>query len=300
MRLRPAIAALGPVALSVVLLLGCDDAHELVQPTPPPAIPPPGTPPPGGQAGPAYSIHGAVADTAFRPLGGARVEVTSGPRAGTVVMTDDGGHYSLSGTFTGDTTLMASKDGYQSQTYTVLSERFRPGADAIEAWAAFYLELPGPAANMTGVYSVTIAADSACSTLPDDARVRTYSATAAPGNRPGLFVVSLSDALFFRYTAAGCSNPACSWLLNRISIGIAGDFAGFWLTIVEKLGGTSHLLIEGGGYGSIDQAGISTSFEGSIVPCPTEPTLIDQGTWACHAATDWCTSRNHRLTLTRR
>ena len=294
MKQRSLSALLGSVVLPLALL-GCDEARTPVQPTPQPAIPPP-----AGPAGPAYSISGAVSDTAFRSLGGSRVEIIDGPRAGTIVTTDDEGRFKLSGTFTGDTSLTASKDGYRSQTYTVSSGRFPTTGVYIEAWAAFYLELPGPAADITGDYTMTIAADAACSSLPDDARVRTYRATVARGRRPGLFDVSLSDAQFFRYTAS-CLNPAqCLWLLNRFSIGIAGDFAAFWLSIGEALGGTAHLLIDGYGQGPIDPTGFTVPFDGSIVPCPTEPTLIDQGTWGCHAATDWCSSGNHRLTLIRR
>jgi hypothetical protein len=82
-------AAVGLVA--VALLLGCGEAKPPFQPTPPPVTPAPQE----------FSLSGWVGDTAFRSLGGSRVEVIDGPRVGTVATTDEHGHYYMPGTFTG-------------------------------------------------------------------------------------------------------------------------------------------------------------------------------------------------------
>ena len=296
MRRRLAHVLIGPVAASLAFV-GCDSRRPTVVPTSPSPVP---TQPPGPSTLKTYSVAGDVLDTAFRPLPGARVEVVSGSHAGAVVATDDEGHFTLGGEFSGDTTLVASKEGYRSQTYVVSSERFSNASGEIHAWARFYLESPEPIANLTGTYSFTITADSACSNLPDELRTRTYTASAIHGERPGLFVGSLSDARFMRYTA--CSNsPSCTWTLNRFSIGVAGDFATVLFTIVEALGEKDYLLIDAFGQASIAQSGITSSLEGLISYCPSAPTLIDQGTFGClEPGRVQCESGRHRLALVRR
>jgi hypothetical protein len=111
---------------------------------------------------------------------GSRVEVIDA-RVGTVATTDEHGHYYMPGTFTGTITLMASKDGYVSQTRTWTPPPLRaPGPPVVEfkGSVSFYLELPGQSpADIAGVYTLTLTADRACTSLPTEARTRTYTAT---------------------------------------------------------------------------------------------------------------------------
>jgi hypothetical protein len=197
-------------------------------------------------------------------------------------------------------TLTASKDGYLPQTLTVSSDHSPDLSGARQAWAAFYLSSGSPAANISGQYTFTLTADAACANLPEPARVRTYTATLTPGTRSNLFFGILSRAQFFRWTAT-CRNPAqCSWTLNSFSVGAAGDSAGIPISIVEVLGDGTHLLLDAFGRGSIDTTGITASLDGSVVFCPREPILIDQGTWACVGpGAVQCYSARHRLTLVR-
>ena len=80
-----------------------------------------------------------------------------------------------------------------------------------------------------------------------------------------------------------------------------GDFAGVLLSTVEVLNERNHVLVDGVGRGSIESAGITASLEGWIVHCPSDLSLIDQGTfWCLDPARAQCYSDSHRLTLVRR
>src|SRR5438105_90244 len=57
-------------------------------------------------------VTGTVNDTAFRPLGGARVEVVDGPQGGMSTTVDANGAFSLSGTFDDATRFRASMEGH--------------------------------------------------------------------------------------------------------------------------------------------------------------------------------------------
>src|SRR5262245_21335398 len=89
------------VAVMASLLWGCGSGQMPVQPTPA------ATTTQG-----AFSLSGDVYDIAGRPLGGAKVEATSGPRSGVAATTDDTGRFSMPGTFTGAIAVTASKEGF--------------------------------------------------------------------------------------------------------------------------------------------------------------------------------------------
>jgi hypothetical protein len=259
---------------SVVLMfsLGCGDVQVPVQPTP--SLPAPTTLA-------EFSLSGDVYDTAGRPLGGARVEVTSGARAGTVTTTDGAGRFSMSGTFTGAIAVTVSKDGYVAATRTFSQH----------VGHTFSLEPIGPSANIAGVYTLTLTADSACITLPDEVRTRTYTATIVPGPRSTSFLVRLSDARFFS--------------THNIAMGVAGDFANFatWASInggpgiVEQVSETIYVLIEGGGGGLFGASGMTAPFDGYFQYCPSEPALRGDGARCLASAAVQCDSHNHQLTL---
>jgi hypothetical protein len=281
-----------PVVLAVVALLpGCGDARSPVHPTAPPVMP----------ALEEFRLTGGVTDTAYRPLSGARVEVINGLRAGTVATTDEAGRFSMTGTFTGTTTVIASKDGYLRDSRTVplgVSPLPLPGGGNWDL--AFHLEPLGPSPNIAGVYTLTMTADSACTSLPNEARMRTYTATIVPipGSRTS-FRATLSDARFFS-------------TYNRALIATAGDFAQFSLCIsdpsqsycfpgiVEQLRETTYVAIEGGAEGLFDAAGITARFAGSFQYCPSETGLTENQYECLASARVQCESHNHQLTLFRR
>jgi hypothetical protein len=265
------------VHAAVVLLfsLGCGDGQAPVQPTPSVL---------SATTLAEFSLSGDVYDTAARPLGGARVEITSGPSAGTVTTTDETGRFSMSGTFTGAIAVTVSKNGYVPATRTFSQH----------VGHVFSLEPIGPSVNLAGVYTLTLTADSACTRLPDAARTRTYTATIVPGPRSTSFLVRLSDARFFS--------------THNVAMGVAGDFANFatWASvnggpgIVEHVGETTYVAIEGGGRGLFGASGMTAPFEGYFLYCPSEPALTLDGALCSVSSAVQCDSDHHQLTLVRR
>jgi hypothetical protein len=262
----------------------------------------PAAPAPAPSAERSFSLSGGVSDTAFRELAGARVEVVDGPSAGRVATTDQWGHFNLPGTFTGTVQLMASKDGYQAQTksYQLLGplERYPPGSQ-IQGWVAFYLELPVPSANISGQYSFTLTADSACTGLPAEARTRTYTTTIAP-DRPTGFLGRLSGARFLSLGNCPPLPDACT--VNWFRLGTAVDDVGGYIMAIEQLSTTEYLIVSGVIDGSYRPQGITASLNGSLLHCSGEPYQIDIGEWWCPSGTAsvQCDSTNHRLDLIRR
>lgn len=266
---RRAIATSLSIAAVVMLLcLGCEDAHLPVQPTP-------SRPESTAQA--AFSLSGEVYDIAGRPLGGSRVEVTSGPRAGAVTTTDEAGQFLMPGTFTGAIAVTVSKSGYGSAT-KLFTEFVRH---------TFELEPLVPGVNIAGTYTLTFDADDVCTNLPDEVRTRTYTATIIPGGRSSLFAAGLSGGRFF-IGAYG------------LRIGVVGDYAGIYVGIIEQLSDTTYFMIEGRAGGTFNPTGVTIPLNGAVEYCASQPTQVDQGTWACLAKPAIrCDSLNHHLTLLR-
>jgi hypothetical protein len=150
------------------------------------------------------------------------------------------------------------------------------------------------------VYTLTMTADSACTSLPNEARMRTYTATIVPipGSRTQ-FRATFSDARFFS-------------TYNRALIATAGNFASFSICIsdpsqsycfpgiVEQLRETTYVAIEGGAEGLWDAAGLTARFDGSFQYCPAETGLTGNQYECLAGARVQCESHNHQLTLVRR
>ena len=247
------------------------------------------TPPPNGF----LSMRGTVSDTAFRSLAGARVEVLDGPQAGLSTTADSRGEFSLSGAFDDATRFRATKDGHVTATRTL-----QPFCAACNPnrWINFSLEVLAPPVNMAGDYIVTFMADSACTTLPNEVRTRTYAATIplAPNSVPANAYVSvpLSGASFYKY-------------FNDLSMGVAGDYVGFWLEVlVEQIAPNTFLSFGGLAYASIgtsDRSTIAFPFDGEILYCVTKPEgRFEDCFQGVVAVRTPCTSKNHQLILTRR
>lgn len=288
-------------ASTALLLQGCGNAGSPVPPTAPAVTSAPADAP----APLEFSLSGAVIDTAYRPLGGARVEVKDGPRIGTVATTDETGRFSMPGTFTSAITVTASKEGYLSET-RVLPPASPPGfgpppSEGRRFESYFHLEPLGSFPSVAGTYSLTLTADRVCTNLPDDARTRTYTATivpVAPGARTA-FRVTLNDARFFS-------------TYNRALIATAGNFAGFSVCIsdpsqsyctpgiVEQTGETTYLAIEGAAEGTFEESGMTARFAGYFQYCPVERPLIGNQYECPASAVVQCDAENHRLTLVRR
>src|SRR5262245_4824372 len=164
---------------AVVWLAGCGDAQSPIQPSVNPYVP----------LFPAFALSGTVVDTAYRPVAESRVEIIAGPRAGTVELTDQDGHFTMEGLFTNSVTLRASKDGYQPET-TIMPPPNLPVTRFVEGgtWhAQLYLAPAGPLPDLAGTYTMTVTADNACMIIPAEARTRHYTAAVLPAGRPGFF-----------------------------------------------------------------------------------------------------------------
>ena len=234
-------------------------------------------------------MRGTVSDTAFRPLEGARVEILDGPQAGLSATTDVRGEFSFSGTFDDATRFRATTDGHVTSIRTL--EPFCMPCNP-NWWINFSLEVLAPPANLAGEYTLTFVADSACATLPNDVRTRTYAAT-IPATSNTYFGVRAGGATFYK-----------DW--NILDMGIAGDYVGFWLeTLVEQIAPNTFLSFGGLAAASIGTTAMPTivlPFSGEISYCVTKS---ETGRFEdCHqglaATRQQCTSNNHQLILTRR
>ena len=119
------------------------------------------------------TLFGYVSDTAFRPVGGASVEIMTGPEAGLVTVSDATGRFEYDRHVSIPSTVRAVKDGYAMGTSTSV-----PMTDG-RAYVGFTLASLNPPVAVAGSYTLTITADSACGSLPDDVRTRSYPATIA-------------------------------------------------------------------------------------------------------------------------
>jgi len=261
---------------------GCGHEQSPARPTP---VPPPPV---------EFSLFGSVVDTAFRPLGDVRVEVVDGPRAGTFVSTNTSGAYELPGTFSGAVTIQATKDGFAASTSRV-------GGQAGRDFVEIYLNPGTPSIDITGNYTIVFTADASCSELPDEVRTRTYTVTIAPNmfwTIPNQYGGALSGATFF---------PASRG--NTFGVGVAGADASFGFgdpydegtSIVEEVGPSTYLAIWGGAVLPVGGPMISGSFDGTFQYCPSSTLAHGSGNiYHCPVQAISCSSRTHRVTLTRR
>jgi Carboxypeptidase regulatory-like domain len=282
--------------LVLLFTVGCDNAQLPAQPT---------APLPAAML-PEFRLSGSVRDTASRPLGEARVEIIAGPNAGTATTTDERGRFRMPESFTGVITVRASKDGYAPETSSIPSSRAleRLPAGGASNWdMSFDLAPLGPSVDLAGLHTLTLTADRACSNnLPEAARVRTYTATISSGFRSTSFNVLLSDAQF--PSTLPCVGPPQSCIRNQFGIGVAGNFADMWITIVEQLAEAAYLAIDGWVAASFGPSGLTAPLVASFVFCPKMPEFTAGEYWACPADGNVqgveCNSDRHQISLQRR
>jgi hypothetical protein len=105
-------------------------------------------------------------------LAGATVEIVVESQTVASTTSDADGHVVLSGSFAAPVTCRASKAGYVTE-----SEFAHAQPPSSNGSVAFTLPLAPTVKIVTGDYTLTFVADSACTDLPDDVRTRTYAAT---------------------------------------------------------------------------------------------------------------------------
>ena len=237
-----------------------------------------------------------MTDTAQRSLSGSSVEVISGSTADSVT-TDEHGRFRMPQTFTELVTIRASKDGYSPQTAT-FPPNFPPGRSLPPLlpgeprhWDMhFSLQPNGPAADLTGEYTLSVSADSACINLPEEVRMRTYTAALVAGSAPTRFGGTLKDArmlfsIFFPY----------------FEIRTAGDFS---ITSTNRRAARRDELsgIEGEAPATVGPSRITAPFSANFLHCPTRPEWSPGEYLWCGADVQGveCNSQKHQLTLVRR
>jgi hypothetical protein len=240
------------------------------------------------------TLHGYVGDTAFRSMGGARVEVLNGPEADKEFSSDAQGYFSYVGMFSGATSMRATREGYLPLTIPVVV-----GNSVDQAWVSFLLSPVTPPIEAAGNYTLTISVDSACSGFPDAARVRSYPAhltrrsiTTTPVNTQYDGVVS--GGTFAPY-------------LGIFWVGVAGDYLavsteGEGPSIVEQIAPKTYISYLGRAGASIPAGSptmISAPFNGTIEYCE-----LKLGIGQYYDCSDslavvkaQCTSANNRLSL---
>lgn len=260
-----------------------------------PVAPSPSAPVPAPPVLP-QTLFGYVADTAFRPMAGVKVDVLSGPETGRQLTSDSDGRFSYVGLFAG-VTMRASKEGYLGATQAVFVSQ-----TSAQAWVSFQMAPLTPPVQVAGNYTLTITADSACAGLPDDARTRTYAATvtlASGSNAPPntRFNGNVSGAQFAPYG-------------NVFWIGVAGDYLGISTegegpAIVEQLGPKRYVAYSGSAGATVGTTGVTTisaPFTGLIEYCELKSEIGQyyDCSPALAAVREQCTSNGSRLILTRR
>ncbi len=241
-------------------------------------------------------LYGYVSDTAFRAVGGASVEIINGPEAGLVTMSDATGRFAYDRDVSSPSTVRAVKDGYAMGTNTSIVT-----SDG-RAYVAFALASLNPPVAVAGSYTLTITADSACASLPDDVRTRSYPATITAVTNTNVpantrFNGTVTGARFAPFT-------------NLFFVGVFGDYVtisteGEGPSIVEEVGPNRYVAFNGGASATVGPEGltaISVPFGGTIEYCELAAPIGQY--YDCNAAVaarrDECQSSRHQLTLTRR
>jgi hypothetical protein len=266
---------------TIVLIFcwGCNGASSVVEPTPVPF---------GGTSS-GFSLNGFVKDTAFRDLTGARIEIIEGSGTGTSVRTDAQGRFFMPGPFSDTITVRASHEAHIATTKVVSP---RVGSAAVTVY--FWLESTMPTVDIAGQYLLTLAADVACTQLPDVARTRSYMATVArsPVNSPHEYRALLSGAAFFP-----------SFFSSSFFMGVAGDFVRAEIDfdgigITEEIAPSTYVSIVGWADAPATPSSISGPlgcwFEYCASSAPASGSL-----YRFPVTPISCKSSNHRFSLVR-
>jgi hypothetical protein len=224
--------------------------------------------------------------------------VLDGPQAGVAATSDAAGRFSLSGEFGDATRFRATRDDLPGATLT-LAERCPTCAGP--RFLYFRLAVFDPPANIVGDYALTFTADATCTSLPAEARTRTYAATIAATPDP---IVPAGTLLRVAITGASVVSGNDSFPL-----GVAGNYVNLEVWngegpgVVERLAPRTFVGLFGYAATTISTPDtISASFDGTIEYCvaTTDGTPAYGCTSVPTDRREQCTSKNHRITLTRR
>ena len=262
------------------------------------------------QVPPQRTVWGWVQDSAFRRISGAQIAVVG---TGLSTVTGADGSYELTGGIASPVTVRVAKEGYITQTRTFNWPTGCVDVPCVRTAETFVLAVVGQSVDISGDYTMTLSADSACTDLPSEARSRTFTASIVP---------TVPARTQYNFTVGGGS-------LVRNAIygqnGVAGDFITLSLrsfpygpALVDQIGPNTYVTFDGTATSTVPPAPsvISAAFDGLISYCSLkrpirlndvddlescgdegsrlEPTPSQPVTYAS------CYSKNHRMVLARR
>ena len=147
-----------------------------------------------------FRVLSRVMEPGGFPVPNVSVTVTSGSAAGQRMLTGVDGRTSLYG-IAGPARVSVSKENYTSGSQDIL-------VTAPDQQVDFELSPSAPIEQVAGIYTFTIAASSRCSsTLPEEARSRTYTATVTSEGRALAVVLSGATFLASNSRFAGRLDP---------------------------------------------------------------------------------------------
>ena len=232
----------------------------------------------------AWAARGGVHDTISRPVADARIEVQNGPQRGLTVFSDDQGRFAFEPVFTSPFTAKAIKAGYRDQILSFAGPQ-NPG------W--FRLDSVNGSINLTGNYTMTFTADSACTSIPGYARRRTFDVTNSLASG-STYLVSVAGGQY------GATAPGGGYFNNVLYAGMFEDTFALWLSdppLWERFPQGSYLVVSGEADGSIAEFPARLTLNGTFTYC-ADRTAADEP--KCAVTEVVCRSSNHQLTVARR
>lgn len=258
------------LAVGVMIVSACG-GNNVTSPTLPP-----------GAAADAWAGRGTVHDAIGRAIAGARVTVLDGPQRGVTVFTDGQGSFQFEPVFRSGFNVRASKAGYRDHAIWI------PGP---ETPARFRLDSINAALNISGNYTLTFTADTACTSIPGYARRRSYEA--AVSYTGGTILVSLGGGGYGGAAGGGYFN-------NVLYARVFEDTLQLYLTdppVLEHFQQGSYLMISGQADGSVGDLPTTIPVRASFVYCAESASTAEP---RCAVTPVRCESSNHRLSIARR
>lgn len=229
-------------------------------------------------------LVGTVRDAGL-PVPGARVEVTAGTGRGLIALTNTVG-YRLYGVF-GDIEVRVTLAGYQEQRKSVQVTSHQT--------LDFDLILSRPRDEVSGTYILKVTAAAEChAVLPEEARIRTYTAVLKQDG-PRL-TVTLEGSKFVVDGSRTLNSFRGTVEPNRVTFVLNGYFADvFYLylpDVLEQLSTPTLFSVSGSAVTAVSPAGLSGTLSGTIETLQS----ISVGRFQTIAS---CRSDGHQFVLSR-
>jgi hypothetical protein len=199
-----------------------------------------------------YRLLGTATDHGV-PLSGVRIAVTNGPSAGMVTTANP--HYTFWGV-SGDIEILATKEGYQD-TRTRITMTKDPERLDVELVPLLF-----PAANVAGIYTLTVTAAPECSALPEPARVKTFTAVLSQeGSR---VTATLEGSDFLRWNSREYNSFRGTLAGNQLAFYIGEGHFYEWPDVSQYLTPPSFYFLGGSVTPSVSARGLEGMLTGTL------------------------------------